>query len=276
MKNIKLIVFAFLAMSMATSCIVDDDPDTGYKDGSYFVGFDEKIVAVSYFVDEGVVLKQYPVKLMGGADGSLSDRDIVVEYSIDPSSTAVEGEEFDFVSNTGTLTIPAGSSFANFPLNINTGGLNPSSATTLILKLTGTTTSGTVVSSLNDTLKITFVGCIAEIDQYTYTVTVLRDGAPAGTVLTGEPIYKDGVNSFRTRTTAIFAPGTGGSDPAKGGVSFSVLCGEINLPTQGLLQNFFSNQVTDNGTGSVNEDGSFTLKFSVSGQGDFEQTFTRE
>lgn len=276
MKNIKLIVFAFIAMSMATSCIVDDEPDMGYKNGPYFVGFEKKIVEVSYFADEGVVLNQYPVKLMGGSDGSLSNQDIVIDYSIDPESTAVEGQEFDFVSNTGTLTIPAGETFANFPLNVNTGSLDETAATTLVLKLTGTTTSGTVVSSLNNTLKITFVGCVAELEKYTYSVKLLKDGAPAGTELTGEPIYKDDVNSFRTRTTAIFAPGTGGSDPAKGGVSFSVLCGEINFPTQGLLQGFYGNTVSDNGSGSVNADGSFTLKFTISGQGDFEQTYTRQ
>ena len=145
----------------------------------------------------------------------------------------------------------------------------------MVLKLTSTTTDGTVVSGRNDTLNVTFVGCQADLDEYMYDVVILRDGA--ATSRPGEPVYKDDINEFRTRITGTFAPGQQGTDPTMAGISFSVLCGEINLPNQGLFQGQFSNQLTDNGTGSVNEDGSFTLKFNVSGvAGDFEQTYTRQ
>lgn len=262
MKNIRLILFALVAFTTVTSCIVDDEPDNSYAEGSYFVGFDKKIAAVTYFADEGVVLNQYPVKLLGGMDGSLPSQDIVINYTIDPSSSAVEGQEFDFVSNTGTLILPAGATFVNFPLNVNTGNFDANLPTTLVLKLVSTSTDGTVVAASKNTLTITFVGCQADLDEYQYNVKVTNDASGVVSDRGTEIIYSEGINLFRTQSTATL--GGNGQPVDMQGFDFVVLCGDINIPSQGLFQGAFANnELVGTEATRVDEDGNFVLKYSA-------------
>ncbi len=263
MKNIKSILPAFVLLLFASSCVVDDEVDTSFGESPYVIGFKNAVAAESYFSDEGAVLKNYAVDILGGADGTPAEQDIVVSYEIDAASTATEGQEFNFVDNSGTLTIPAGSTFANFPLEINTGSLDPNEPTELILNLTEVSGPPSVISALNDQLSITFVGCQSTVDEHTYMVTTTRlaDGFVEKTGL--ETITMTSVNNFVTESTGPFGPDARrGSIADINGFNFNDICGAITVPKQGLADNSYSNEVA--GTGSVDpETGTITINYYI-------------
>jgi len=263
MKKIKLILPALVLLLFAGSCMVDDEVDTSFGESPYVIGFKNAVAAESFFVDEGAVLKEYAVDILGGDDGTPAEEDIVVSYTIDPSSTATEGQEFNFVDNSGTLTIPAGSTFAAFPLEINTGGLDPNEPTELILNLTGVTGPDSVISSLNDQLSITFVGCQSTVDQKTYMVTTTRtaDGFIEKEGI--ETISMTSVNNFLTLSSGPFGPDARrGSIADENGFNFVDICGAITVADQGLANNAYSNPVS--GSGSVDpETGTITINYTI-------------
>lgn len=273
-KNLKVLAL-LLTVTLFTSCIVDDEADVSLSEGPYVLGFQNAVEAENYFADQGTVLAEYPVLVLGGSDGAPLPEPVTINYSIDPASTAVEGQEFEFVSNTGTIVIPAGATFGNFPLNILTGGFDPGVPTQLIINLTSTNSLGSVISSKGNSVAITFVGCLSTLDQENYALSVSRNGnTTVYTTRTG--IDFEDVNVFQTQRTGTFTPGQQGTDPARAGLSFTDICGDLTIPTQGLYQGQFSNQVTDDGSGPVDANGNFELNFSVSGvTGGFTHTYTK-
>ncbi|TQD34822.1 hypothetical protein [Haloflavibacter putidus] len=278
MKNIKILLFAFVASIFASSCLVDDDVAREFDESPAVVGFKNDLAAENYFSDEGAVLTNYPVVLLGnGGDGTYPTEDIVIAYEIDASSTATEGQEFDFTSNSGTLTIEAGSGFANFGIDINTGNLDPNVPTELILNLTEVIQGEAVISSVNNTLAITFVGCQSDVNEYTYNVTTTRlsDGALMGS--DEENIMEIGVNNFKTESTGPYGVGNyAGGDIGGGdnGFTFIDICGQITVSSQNLV-GAYSNQVF--GAGSVDpETGVITITYTItysSGDSVFESVY---
>lgn len=282
MKNIKIVLFAFVASIFASSCLVDDDVAREFDQSPAVVGFDKELAAENYFSDEGAVLTNYPVVLLGnGGDGTLPTEDIVVQYEISENSTATPGQEFDFTDNSGTLTIPAGQSFANFAININTGNLDPNVPTELILNLTEVTQGDAVVSSGNNKIAITFVGCQSDVDAYTYNVTSIRlsDGGVVASAV--EEIEMVDINEFQTVSTGAYGPNSdnyaGGSIAANNGFTFIDICGEITVSSQNLASTY-SNQVY--GSGSVDpETGTITITYTItfaSGDQVIETTYVRQ
>ncbi|WP_452222886.1 hypothetical protein [Lacinutrix chionoecetis] len=251
MKKLNKLFLLLMLPLFCVSCIVDDDENTGLQgieNTPIIVGFKKSVAVETYFEDIGAVESQYPLDILGGNAGVLSSTDLVVTYEIDPASTATEGVEFDFIDNSGTLTIPAGSSFTQFPLSVNTGGFDPDSPTVLILKLKSV--NGGVVSSINDELAITFVGCLADLEgNYSVTTVRLSDNT---TYNIGTSFLEEiGTNTFLTETTGQFGLQT----------TFSVICGAITIEAQNL-GGIYSNQVE--GTGSVDPvTGDFVIEYTI-------------
>jgi hypothetical protein len=231
MKNIKLILFVVALATLNFSCIVDDttgeDQLNAFGESSYIVGFKSGNAVLTYFNDVGVVRREFPIELLGGLTGFASDSAINISYEVDASSTAVLGQEFNFVSNTGTLELAAGDTFVNFPLDVNTGSLDPDAPTTLILNLTATDTSNSVVSSNNQTLVITFVGCQADLAG-TYSVTNDFCGSVTTTTISANP---DGSWALGIGD-GYFLAGCTSNVSLLNPASISIICGDV-LPTAG-------------------------------------------
>lgn len=254
MKTLKIIFSAIVLSFIAVSCIVDDEVDVNFGEGAYIVGFENPVAVESYFTDEGTITKNYPLNVLGGADGTPPKEDITVTYEIDPASTATEGVEFDFVTSGGTLTIPAGQSFVNFPLKVNTGNFNSTEKTELILKITSTNSDNAVVSAIDNTLAITFVGCLSTLDSFTYVVTTVRGDGALVTDQVTETLTLIDVNTFQTESVGAFGPSSAGgpiAPPANyNGFIFSDICGEITVNSQNL-GGYYSNLVFGNGTATT-------------------------
>ena len=238
--------------SVMLSC-TDDDIRTEQNLGSgpKVVGFTPALASVAYFVDEGTVLREFPLNLIGNGNGQVSGTDIEVSYEIDPASTATDGVEFNFVDTSGKITIPAGDTFGVYSLEVNTGQLNPTMKTELILNLT-TSSPGSIVGAQHSQLKIVFVGCLSQLAGDYQKVTTWNSGGNSFT-RTDEVLTLVDINTFRTRYVGNWNVGT--FTPA--GYEFIDICGEINLVAdQNLGQ--YSNEIKGGVDDDVPNDGEVT------------------
>lgn len=237
----KKILSLFALAAIVLSCTDDDiRTEQNFGDGPKVVGFTPSFQTVSYFADQGIAYHEFPLDLIGQGNGQYSSTDIQVSYEIDPASTAVSGVEYNMVETSGMITIPAGESFGTFPLEVNTGSLDPVQKTELILNLTSTS-NGSVIGEQYKQLKIIFVGCLSQLEG-SYTATI---STTAGTsVRSDEYITLTAINTFQTRYVGRYGFGT--FTPA--GYQFIDICGEITVPNQSLGQ--YSNEVR-----GVSEDG---------------------
>lgn len=265
MKNMKNIIALLAIGSVLFSC-TDDDIRVEHQldSGSKIVGFSKSLETVSYFSDEGQVTLDFPVSLIGSGNGQTLSSDIEVSYSVDiANSTATEGVEFEFANTTGKLVIPAGGTFVGFPLKVNTGQLNPTAKTELVVKLTDAT-NNTVVGQQYQSLKIIFVGCQSTVDGL-YTVTVQRADLASPSVFTGETITPTAVNNFITRTSGNYAFGV--LQGSTQGYNFIDICGEITIPQQnlaGIYSNILQPISANNGLdGTVVSNNEFNTNYEI-------------
>ncbi len=163
----KLLTLALLA-SAFIACTDDDIREEQNLIGPQVVGFNSSFQSVAYFEDLGAVQRDFPVNLINSGNGQLTGADIEVSYEINYDlSTATEGVEFDFIDSTGKVVIPAGTNFGMIPMMVNTGNLNPTEKTELVINLVEST-PGSVIGNQYKTMKIVFVGCSTELEG-TYT-----------------------------------------------------------------------------------------------------------
>ena len=260
----KIILLAAIAFA-SFSCNKDDSnlDDANFINTPHVVGFSEKFETVAYFSDEGQISREFPVDLIGTGTGAPFNEDVTVTYSVDAASTAIEGQEYSFLDNSRKVVIPAGGSFGMLPLTINTGQLNPTMKTQLIINLTAVDKDGFVVADQQRQFKIIFVGCQSQLEG-TYTVVVTRND---GIVRTYAPevLSLVSVNYFKTTTTGTWAAGVIAPDQ---GYNFTDICGDITVAEQGLAQGYYSNTVkgltTDGTDGFVTDNNNFRVKYEIS------------
>ncbi|WP_395043041.1 hypothetical protein, partial [Flavobacterium sp.] len=145
----KIIALLTLAI-VGISCSEDSNlPDAQFGNTPRVVGFLKTTQNVPFFFDQGVVRKEFPFDVLGTGDGSPYNSDITLTYSVDPSTTAVVGDEFNWVNAASTVVIPAGQSFGMLPLDINTGNFDPVAKTSLVLNITAVDQEGFVISNQN-------------------------------------------------------------------------------------------------------------------------------
>ena len=278
MKNIKNIKNTIVLLAIAlisVSCIVDDENDNGFQSSEFFVGFAQKTATNSYFADEGVVRKEYPINFLGGQSGVATSSDITINFAVNTAlSTATEGVEFDLPLS-GSLTLPAGSNFVQFPLDINTGNFDPVAPTSVFIDLSSGT-PGAQVSDINKTIEIKFVGCLSTIDQHSYQMTFdytnldgdffndVNGGVQSFTLDPAVP------NRFSTESTPPWSPGQ--LAPGADAYIFEVVCGEVFITTQNL-GGYWANTVESrvgetNPAGSVDANGNVFISYDVCYGGD--------
>ena len=259
----KIIALLTLAI-VGISCSEDSNlPDAQFGNTPRVVGFLKTTQNVPFFFDQGVVRKEFPFDVLGTGDGSPYNSDITLTYSVDPSTTAVVGDEFNWVNAASTVVIPAGQSFGMLPLDINTGNFDPVAKTSLVLNITAVDQEGFVISNQNKLVTINFIGCLSELAG-TYTVVVTRGDGVVRTYL-NEVVELVDVNYFKTTTTGQFAAGTIAPDQ---GYNFTDICGDITVPFQHLAQEYYSNEVkgltTDGTDGEVLTATSFQVTYEIS------------
>ena len=260
-KIVLLVAIAFASFS----CNNDDSnlEDENLINTSKVVGFSNSFETVAYFSDEGVVEKSFPVDIINQGSGAPFNEAITITYTVDASSTAVEGQEYSFVDNSRAVVIAPGQSFGSLPIQVNTGQLNPTMKTELILNLTAVDQDGYIIADQQKQFKVIFVGCQSQLAGL-YTVVVTRNDGIVRTY-TNETVDLVSVNYFKTRTTGTWAAGTIAPDQ---GYNFTDICGDITVAPQGLAQGYYSNTVkglTADGTdGFVTDNNNFQVAYEIS------------
>lgn len=278
----KKILSLFAISTVLFSCTNDDIRIEHQLDsGSKIIGFSKSFETVSYFADEGQIQLGFPVTLIGSGNGQVLSAPIEIQYEVDlANSTATEGVEFEFANTNGKITIPAGGTFADFPLLINTGQLNPTSKTELFINLVSASNS-TVVGTQYQSLKVIFVGCQSLVAG-DYTVSVKRADVATPYVFTGETVTATSVNNFITRTSGNYAFGV--LQGTTQGYNFVDICGEITIPQQnlaGIYSNLLRPNSANNGLdGTVTDINTFITKYQIGFTGNtvwrsFTSTYTR-
>ncbi|WGD33767.1 hypothetical protein [Olleya sp. YS] len=113
MKKIKLIPLTILALVLAISCSVDDNPqqlESDFSNLPYVVGFDRTSDSYVFLPsDVNPVNASVSIQLGSGPGGLYSSQDTTVSYEIDTAnSNAIIGSEFEILNTSNTFTIPAG------------------------------------------------------------------------------------------------------------------------------------------------------------------------
>jgi hypothetical protein len=202
-------------------------------------------------------------------------QDVKVGYTVSfPANTAeltpaVENDEFNFADNSGFITIPAGRSFGEYPILVNTGNLDPTEATEMYVNLTSV--NGAVISEAHKQLRIVFIGCqslVATGSGPAYTVTVTSSTGVVR-VYTGEVVTSPSVNNFRTRTTGTWSFGQIAAGSSGQGYDLSDICGDITLAKDQTLFRYYSNTVKGTGfygglDGQVLSLNSFRTRYEIS------------
>ncbi len=258
----KLIILSALALGMFSCSDEDRLPNDTLTSGNKIVGFQESLLNATYFEDEGPVTIDVPVYIVGLGNGQLSNQDLTVSYTVDTvNSTATQGTEFDFGNASGTVTIPAGSDFAMIPLVVNTGSLNATSATKLILNLVSNDES-IIVGQQYSTLTVNFVGCVSQIIEGGYTVA-----RGTGSTIGAGTTYQDvvtliGTNKFLTAHTPPYLGSNESGSSVGYGFVFEDVCGELTVSRQGLFNGTYGGNPVM-GSGMVVDANTFKIDMSV-------------
>lgn len=183
MKNIinklKIVTIALLAISVSSCDKVLDDDLTDFGTGTNFVGFTGSSYNLAVVADGSAVSTGIPVVIDGPSVPKINS-DITVTFSVDPSSTAVEGVNYTLNSNTFTLSPDDGDSFAgSLPITIITEGITPPLAKAPTLNLTITDISNGENLVINDKSQSVAVSinysCAFDISNYEGTYIATTD-----------------------------------------------------------------------------------------------------
>ena len=133
--NYRIILIAVLSSFMFSSCLVEDD-ELDFGDSPVLVQFENSAVTANFIKDDQnpeTFTYDIPVVLIGGKNQPIS-RPVDVTVSVDPSSTATEGVEYNLL--TKSVTIPAGETSASIQIEVPSGNLDPFDPKTLVLDIT--------------------------------------------------------------------------------------------------------------------------------------------
>ncbi|MDI1318276.1 hypothetical protein [Flavobacterium sp.] len=265
MKNFKIIAFAIVACVIAVSCVKDDAENN--STGAYIVGFKNSQSSYIYTdEDTDPVQVTEPIDLVGGSNGTTSNRDITIPFSVDPSSTATAGTDYT-INASGSLTLEAGADFVLLPITINPTALPGNDPKTIVIHL-GQASSGATVADDKKTITITIAKCASDLaGTYSLVVTRVDDGVVS--TFPSEVLTELSLGVYETSTTGPYNDLVDDGAPRNGFI-FKDVCQSIQVDEQNL-GDYYSNLVEgDENAGSVNLDvngevASITINYSIRG-----------
>lgn len=227
--------------------MVDDDTDT-VSEGPYVVGFKNALPSYIYTdADTDPVTINEPIDLIGGNNGTPSDENIVIQYEIDPSSTAIAGTHYSIAGTGNTLTLNSGASFVNLPIIVNPDNLPGNLPQTIVVNLKEVSSSNGVILQTRKSTTITIAKCESNLAG-TYSLAVTRLDNNTNFSFPNEVITELSIGRYVTSTTGSFGIGglTGQGAPRDGFI-FNDVCQSIVIEEQNL-GDYFTNMVYGNET----------------------------
>lgn len=264
MKKIKFLILVTILSLSATSCLIDDNEQV-FTEGPNVLLFPSSQVT-GFFLNDDSADYTYtvPLKITGG-DGFPLDVDVNASFEVDATSTAVQGVDFDLTDSSGAVVIEAGNTFTNLPIIVHSGALDPENPTTVVLNVTGgtSTSSNEIVASGNRgqvtiTLQATCSSDLA--GTYQLTVTSSSGGSNFHPM---EVISEVSAGTYLTTSSGTWDIGilNGG---VREGFIFKEVCGKIIIEQQNLA-GIYSNLLEGTSVlGTVDQDtGDIQLTYTI-------------
>lgn len=269
----KLLSILFVASLAFVSC--NDDETQSFDESPYLVGFNTDSKSASYVVDGQDYDLNVPVSLLGGQTGNPVSSDVTVSYMFNADeSTAVLGNEFDFVNAGNSAVIMADEFTANIPMVIHTTnmGTGVENAKTIVLDLVETDNASVVVASQYKQIVITLYGLCYSANQGMYDLTVTALDSGSVYPMPDEEIFAtDQSGYYLTNSTGPYnARGLFGSgaqlSSSTPGFYYTEVCGAITMETQnlaGVYSNIVTQSAAQAAASMVADDGTITIEYSV-------------
>lgn len=246
MKKIKFSLLLVMSFLTITSC-VEDDVFTA-SEGPYVVGFNSATPSYIYTENDVDPVNIFEaINLIGGENGTESDTNIVIEYSVNPASTAIAGTEYT-INNTGnTLTVLAGENFVKLPITVYPTVLPGNTPKTIIVDLIQVSSGNGVIATSKKSVTITIAKCESDLAG-TYDLTVTRLDNNTSVNFPNEVITQLEIGRYVTTTTGNYPVGSFTSAGApRDGFVFNDVCQSIVIEEQNL-GDFYTNLVFGNET----------------------------
>lgn len=261
MKKLKYLSLVILSMFLLTSCFDNEPLERDLNgQGNSVAGFTTTGVALAAIADGTEYTFDLIVKVTGPGLMDLTS-DVVMTVGANEASTAIEGTHYRLDAPSVTLT-KANNYLGKFTVTMLTAGIEAPLATSPVVVLEAVSATGAenvagsgknIAVTLNYACPSELAGDYSEVIIYT---------AYDGTVTTYAPrsisIAKTGVGEYRTTHVGhwgILGVGTEG-------FTFTDVCDVLTIPTQNLVD-YYSNIVAGTEKGSVEDDGTLLMKYSV-------------
>lgn len=239
MKKIIIVLFSILTFTLFQSCVKDDVENN--SKGDYIVGFKNSQSSYIYTDNDTEPVQVFePIDLVGGSNGTTSDTDFIIPFSVDPASTAIQGTDYTINATSGTVTLVAGSDFVKLPITINPSVLPGNLPKTIIINLGQPTPSGVVVAEDKKSITITIAKCASDLAG-TYSLVVTRQDNGVVYNFPNEVITELALGVYETSSTGPYDDLTDDGAPRNGFI-FKDVCQSIVIDEQ-YLGDYYSNLV---------------------------------
>lgn len=171
-SKLKYITVAALALSLSSCDAILDDSVTDFGATPVLVQFATDAETANFIQTDAnpVYTYEIPVTLIGGRNQPI-DQPVDVTVAVDPSSTAVEGVEFNLV--TSQTTIPAGEMTANVVIEVLSENLDPFDPQTVVLDITS---SDLTISEDSTTEIVLQAACEYDLSGFIGSYNVTQSG----------------------------------------------------------------------------------------------------
>jgi len=263
MKTFKILCLSLISAFLLNSCLVDDDVqqlEGDFANTPYVVGFRNSTSTTAFLTDGSTQVFKQPVDLLTGSNFS-STPEITVTFDVDPSSTAVAGTDYDFVSSNSSATIESNRDFGTIDINVYTENIDVLNPKTIVLKLTDTNVG--VIGQNGDedleeefeTVTINLGGVCFSNAGGSFDIVVTRQSNGQVYNFFNETIIQTDEATYLTESTGRFSAQPGGIDltgppnnATRNGFVFTENCGVITIESQPLGATFGGNPVSGSGT----------------------------
>ena len=214
--KLKFITVAALTLSLGACDAILDDEVTDYGATPVLVQFVNSAETANFVQgdDSPVYTYDIPVTLIGGRNQPINEA-VTVNVAVDPSSTAVEGQEFNLL--TESVTIPAGEMTAPVQIEVFSANLDPFDPKTVVLEIVSSDLTVSEASTTDIVLQAAcefdlagFYGTYDAVESGEFEYEVVVSEGPVANSLLLSNLYETGgetvivLNEDTTNPTVTF------------------------------------------------------------------------
>lgn len=264
MKKISNYLLLFVLSLSIASCLVDDaDLTADFDQGPNVAGFTATSRTLGGVANGSEYAFNLPMEVKGPTVSNYKN-DVLVNISVDPSSTAVEGTNFELESKTLVLTA-ANNYQADLPITMLTDGIMAplAESPTLVLLVSEADGENNVLPNGKKlTVSLNYL-CFSNLaGTYNVETRYVRAGSGIDQTTTYTDVVTEVADGeYRTGRVGHWTAATLGGTP---GMTFLDVCNEISVPYQNLVD-LYSNIVEGvEGKSSVDPDtGVITFEYTI-------------